>query len=92
MEDERKLLSDEELNLIILAVGCGQDEFTEDDVAKAANWAIRVKTGAAILDAVFEGWLAIDTTVVEDDISLKVTPKGELHVKEILARSGRTTA
>jgi hypothetical protein len=60
-KDDNRYFSDEELKTMIQAVAHGQESFTEEDVDKVYDWALKTRLDVAFLELVLSGKLAINT-------------------------------
>lgn len=76
MSDNQKgLLTPEELEKLVMALGAGQDTFTKEEVIQVAQWANRVKCDNLLLQGVLLGHLMIGVTE-GGDIGFKLTEQG----------------
>lgn len=61
------LFTDVEVQAIILAVGRGQETFTEDDLKLAFKWARDQRIRASLLELVLSGHLSLNFVDDEDE-------------------------
>lgn len=59
MADKSEMLSEEECKILIMALAEGQGTFTEAEVQKVMDWAVRQRVGAALLEGSLKGKLVI---------------------------------
>jgi hypothetical protein len=60
-KDADKYFTNDELQTMIKAVAHGQESFTEEDVDKVYDWALKTRLDVAFLELVLNGKLAINT-------------------------------
>lgn len=56
------ILTDKEIETLLISLGRGQETFTEQDALDIVKWAERIRTENAVLDAVLENSFCLSVT------------------------------
>jgi hypothetical protein len=76
-----QILTDDESDALIIALGMGQATFTKKDAEKLFEWAEKTRMSASILQNVINGDMAVSMKTPDGEPTFSLTEKGKRSVE-----------